>query len=79
MAGSSRLVITLPIKRLDLEGALEASRELWALPAGVDYVIWKGLRRWTKIERRWLGQFWIRVFHDQPNLRKGRQFLHMQW
>jgi hypothetical protein len=48
MADMPRAVVTFPVKCLNLEGALEAARDLWKLPVNVDYIIDFGPLKWLE-------------------------------
>lgn len=65
MSDNARAVVTFPVKRLDLEGSLEAARDLWNLPDNVDYRIDFGPLKWTEPFGMLYFARQLRTFADQ--------------
>lgn len=65
MADTPNAVVTFPVKCLDLDGSLEAARDLWALPTGADYVIDFGPLKWLEPFGMLYFARQLRTFADQ--------------
>lgn len=65
MIDTQRDVVTYPVKNLNLEGALEAARGLWALPTNADYIIDFGPLKWLEPFGMLYFARQLRTFADQ--------------
>jgi hypothetical protein len=76
MAGEMRNAITFQVKRLDLEGAVSAARELWSLPLDGDYVIDFGSLKWLEPFGMLYFARQLRTFADQRKPSRCRAIHH---